>query len=96
MNPPPLQADVVLRDVAEDDLPILFAHQMDPVAYRLAAFTPRDREAFMKHWKDNILGDPAATKKTILYGGEVAGYVTSFDRADKREIGYWIGREGDR
>ena len=85
--------EVELRDVAESDLPIFFEHQIDPVAYRMAAFAPRDRDAFMIHWKENVLGDQAATKKTILFRGEVAGHVASFDRAGKREVGYWIGRE---
>ena len=33
--------DIVLRDVAESDLPILFEHQSDPEASRMAAFVSR-------------------------------------------------------
>ena len=82
-----------LREVTEDDLPILFEHQIDPVAYEMAGFTPRDRDAFMVHWREKILGEPRAEKRTVLFDGEVVGYVVSFDRDGKREVGYWIGRE---
>ena len=83
--------EVLLRDVLEGDLPILFEHQLDPTANRLAAFTPRDNKAFMEHWR-KILADPAVTKKAILFGGQVVGNIVSFERSGKREIGYWIGR----
>lgn len=85
--------DVRLRDVQESDLPLLFEHQRDPVATRMAAFTPRDRKAFMAHWRENILGDDAVTKKTIMCNEDVAGNIVSFERSGRREIGYWIGRE---
>ena len=85
--------DVLLRDVLESDLPILFEHQLDPTAHRMAAFTPRDKNAFMAHWKSKILADQTVAKKTVLFDGHVAGYVVSFERSGKREIGYWIGRQ---
>ena len=88
----PMTSDVLLRDVSEDDLPILFEHQWDPDANQMAAFPARDRDAFMAHWT-KILGDLTVTKKTILFGGHVAGNVVSFERAGEREVGYWIGRE---
>jgi RimJ/RimL family protein N-acetyltransferase len=84
--------DIQLRDVFEDDLPVLFEHQLDPEANRMAAFTPRDEKAFTEHWA-KILADPAVDKKTILFGGRVAGNILSFERSGKREVGYWIGRE---
>jgi hypothetical protein len=37
--------EVRLRGVTEDDLPIFFEHQRDPVAKRMAAFPPRERDA---------------------------------------------------
>jgi RimJ/RimL family protein N-acetyltransferase len=82
----------VLRDVVEADIPILFEHQRDPEAARMAAFPPRDREAFTAHWQ-KILANDELTKKTIVYDGQVAGNVVSFDRDGKRLVGYWIGRE---
>ena len=83
---------VTLRDVTEADLPILFEHQRDPEGARMAAFVPRDRDAFMKHWA-GILANDSLVKRTILFDGEVAGNVVSFEMEGKREVGYWIGRE---
>lgn len=84
-------SDVLLRDATEDDLPIFFEHQLDPVANRMAAFAARDRELFMAHWA-RLLSDETTTKKTILFGGYVAGNVVSFGPPGEREVGYWIGR----
>jgi RimJ/RimL family protein N-acetyltransferase len=87
-----LTPGVLLRDVKEADLPIFFEHQMDPVANEMAAFTPRERDAFTAHWT-KILADETVTIKTILFDGHVAGNVVSFERLGEREVGYWIGRE---
>jgi RimJ/RimL family protein N-acetyltransferase len=84
--------DVTLRDVAESDLPIFFEHQSDPDAARMADFPTRDREAFMAHWA-RILDDDTLGKKTILFGGRVAGHLVHFERAGVREVGYWLGQE---
>jgi RimJ/RimL family protein N-acetyltransferase len=86
-------SEIVLREVIEEDLPILFEHQADPVAHRMAGFEPRDREAFMAHWHEKVLGDPRNVSRTILAGGEVVGHVCCFDRDGKREVGYWIARD---
>jgi RimJ/RimL family protein N-acetyltransferase len=83
---------VRLRDVQEDDLLVFYEHQLDPVATRMVAFTSRDETQFAAHWA-TILADPAVAKKTILFDDHVAGYVVSFERSGKREVGYWIGRE---
>jgi RimJ/RimL family protein N-acetyltransferase len=85
--------DVRLRDVVEADLPIFFEHQREPDATRMAAFPARDWEAFQAHWTTKILGDAAVAKKTILFGGQVAGNVVSFERAGTALVGYWIGKE---
>jgi len=69
----------------------LFEHQRDPDANRMAAFPARDREAFMSHWA-KILADEAIIKKAIVFGGQVAGNVVSFELDGEREVGYWIGR----
>lgn len=86
------RGDVILRDVTEADLPILFEHQRDPEALRMAAFASRDWEAFTAHWT-KILGDETVAKKTILCDGAVAGHLGCFERDGEREVGYWIGRE---
>ncbi len=85
--------DVRLRDVSVDDLPIFFEHQRDPVAAEMAAFPSRDREPFMEHWTTRILNDERSIARTVLVDERVAGNVLCFDRGDKREVGYWIGRE---
>ena len=84
--------DVRLREVTEEDLPILFEHQRDPEANRMAAFPPRDREAFMEHWH-RILLDEAGTCRTVVVDGQVAGNVVCFQRSGLWEVGYWIGRD---
>jgi RimJ/RimL family protein N-acetyltransferase len=88
-TPPPV-GEVRLRGVTEDDLPIFFEHQRDPEANRMAAFPPRDRDAFMAHWT-TILRD-ASGVRTVLLDGEVAGNVVAFDYEGHREVGYWIDR----
>lgn len=85
---------LILRDLTKSDLPILFEHQNDPEAARMAAFLsrdPSDRRAFMKHWK-RILADPTVTNKIILWNGEVAGSIGSFLWDGKPQITYWLGK----
>lgn len=84
--------DVLLRDVIEDDLPILFEHQLDPEATRMAAFPSRDRDAFMVHW-EKILCDETVIARTVIFDGRVAGNVVCWEQSGEREIGYWMGRE---
>lgn len=86
---------VSLRTLEAHDLPIFFAHQLDPEAARLAAFPSRDREAFLTHWTTKIIGNPASSNRTILFDGRVAGYIGSWTDADTRErlVCYWLGRE---
>ncbi len=83
---------VLLRDVREADLPIFFEHQRDPEANRMAAFPPRDADAFMSHWT-TILADRTVITKTVLVDGQVAGNVVSFESSGERHVGYWIGGE---
>ena len=84
---------VRLRDVVEDDLPVFFDHQRDPVANQMAAFPARDREAFMEHWTSNIVGNDAGWNRTILLDGDVVGYILSWADDEETLVGYWIGRE---
>jgi len=84
--------DVLLRAVTEDDLPIFFEQQLDPDATEMAAFPARDRDAFMAHWAKIMTNDPVILK-TILFNGQVAGNIVSFEMSGQREVGYWIGKE---
>jgi RimJ/RimL family protein N-acetyltransferase len=83
---------VILRNVREEDLPIFFEHQRDPVALRMAAFSTREHDAFLTHWRTNVLR-PENISRTIVADGLVAGYVSSWNQDGKRLVGYWIGRE---
>jgi RimJ/RimL family protein N-acetyltransferase len=83
--------DVVLRDVTEVDLPVFFEHQLDPDASHMAAVPTRDWEAFKTHW-NKVLKDDGITKKTVVFQGDVAGNVVSWEQDGKPLVGYWIGR----
>ena len=83
---------VTLRPVTAEDLPILFAHQADEVAARMASFPSRDRDAFFAHWA-RILEHPTGVVRSVLADGEVVGNVVSWDADGVRLVGYWIGRE---
>jgi RimJ/RimL family protein N-acetyltransferase len=87
-----MMSDVLLRDVTEGGLPILFEHQLDPDANEMAAFPARDRDDFLTHWA-KILADETVIKKTILFDGQVAGNIVSFEQSGEREVGYWIGKK---
>lgn len=83
---------MILRDIRDEDLPILFEHQRDPEALRMAAFTSRERDAFMTHWRTNVLR-PENTTRAIVVDGVVVGNIGSWSQEGKRLVGYWIGRE---
>lgn len=85
---------ITLRDVSETDLPVFFEQELDEEAIYMAAFTPKDatdKAAFDEHWA-KILGNEAIIKKTILYEGQVAGNILSFELFGEREVCYWLGR----
>jgi RimJ/RimL family protein N-acetyltransferase len=83
---------ILLRDVIESDLPILFEQQLDPEATAMAAFPAREHDAFMAHWK-KIMADEKVILKTILYNDQIAGSIVSWEMFGEREVGYWIGKE---
>lgn len=83
----------MLRNVLEGDLRIFFEHQRDPEANSLAAYPAREWDAFVSHWRHNVLGNRANEVRTILVDDQVAGYVSSWEQDGRRLIAYWIGRE---
>ena len=83
---------IVLRDVIQSDLPIFYEHQLDKDATKMASFPSRTEEAFMAHWA-KIMSNTKGMIKTILFDEQVAGNVLSFEMEEKREIGYWLGKE---
>ncbi len=84
--------DVVLRPVADSDLPIFFEHQLDPIAARMAAFDSREWPAFVEHWK-KIRADVDTRQCTVLVDERVVGNVGAWGPKAERMVGYWIGRE---
>ena len=88
-----MENNVILRDVNESDLPIFYEQQLDPDATQMAAFPSRDRGAFMAHWVNKVMVNPNGIVKTILFDGQVAGNIVSWDQSGEREVGYWIGKD---
>lgn len=88
-------SEVILREVVETDLPILFEQQLNPHANQMAAFTapnPADREAFSARWA-RILNNEKGLVRTIIFEGQVAGYVTHFEMFGDPAVAYWLGQE---
>ena len=83
---------MILRNVSVEDLPIFFEHQRDAVALRMAAFRSRERDAFMTHWRTNVLR-PENVSRTVVVDRQVVGYVSSWEQDGRRLVAYWIGRE---
>ena len=87
--------ELLLRDVVNDDLPIFFEQQLDQEANYMAAFTakdPADQEAFRAHWH-RILATETCIIRTIIFDGQVAGSVSSYEEEGKPEVTYWLGKE---
>jgi RimJ/RimL family protein N-acetyltransferase len=87
-----MAGSIQLRNVQESDLSIFFEQQRDPLANQMAAFPARDKDAFMAHWA-KIMEDETIILQTILFKGQVAGNLVSFELSGQREVGYWLGRE---
>lgn len=88
------QPAVTLRELVDDDLPILFAQQRDPVAVQMAAFTAKDPDdwpAYLAHMA-KVRADPTITNRVILVAGAVAGSIAVHSWFGDPEITYWIDR----
>ena len=88
-------AQLVLREIEDRDLSVLFEHWTDREAIRMAAFTsadPDDRTAFEQRWA-RLRSDASTTNRVIEIDGRVVGHIASFDLEGHREVTYWIGRE---
>lgn len=82
---------VVLREVSEQDVQTFYENQLDSEAIRIAAFPARGRETHFSHWR-KTLTDKTVCARTVLFEGDIAGYVVSWPENDERKVGYWIGR----
>jgi RimJ/RimL family protein N-acetyltransferase len=86
---------LVLREVEDRDLDVLFEHSTDPEAIQMAAFTsadPYDRGAFDARWA-RLRRDRDTTNRVVETEGRVVGHIASFDLDGQREVTYWIGRQ---
>lgn len=83
-----------LREVRDEDLPLLFEQWADPVAVHMAAFTApdhMDRDAFERRWS-RLRADGTVLTSVIVVDDEVAGTIGSWGESGEREVTYWIGR----
>ena len=83
-----------LREVRDEDLPLLFEQWADPVAVQMAAFTApdhMDRDAFERRWS-RLRADETVLNRAVLVDDEVAGSIGSWGDSGEREVTYWIGR----
>ena len=91
---------LTLREVRDEDLPLLFEQWADPVAVHMAAFTAPDHmdwDAFERRWS-RLRADEAdadwgtVLTRVIVVDDEVAGTIGSWGEPGEREVTYWIGR----
>jgi ribosomal-protein-alanine N-acetyltransferase len=86
---------VVLRDLAEDDLDVLFDIQDDGVARQMAAFiTPESgaRDDYRAKWR-GIIANKETLAKVIVVEGEVVGSAGAFVLDGDTEVTYWVRRD---
>ena len=86
---------VTLRATRAGDLDALFRFARDPVAVRMAAFTPADpddRAAFDAHWA-RLFADPGVDARTVRADGDIVGSVGRWFDGGVAEITYWIDPE---
>lgn len=85
---------LTLREVRDEDLPLLFEQWADPVAAQMAAFTApghMDRDEFERRWS-RLRADATVLNRAIVVDEAVAGTIGSWGEAGEREVTYWIGR----
>jgi RimJ/RimL family protein N-acetyltransferase len=85
---------LTLREIRDEDLPLLFEQWADPVAVHMAAFTAPDhvdRDAFERRWS-RLRADETVLTRVIVVDDGVAGTIGSWGESGEREVTYWIGR----
>src|ERR671936_260639 len=86
--------ELMLREVRDEDLPLLFEQWADPVAVHMAAFTAPDHmdwDAFERRWS-RLRADETVLARVIVVDDGVAGTIGSWGDPGEREVTYWIGR----
>jgi RimJ/RimL family protein N-acetyltransferase len=85
---------LTLRELRDEDLPLLFEQSADPVAVHMAAFTAPDHmdwDAFDRRWS-RLRADETVLARVIVVDDDIAGTIGSWGDAGEREVTYWIGR----
>lgn len=86
-------AKIILRQIVNTDLPILFQQQLEPEAVEMSAYPSKDRGEFMRHW-EGILKNKNVTARAILYKEKVAGHIICWKEGKyEQRVGYWVGKE---
>jgi RimJ/RimL family protein N-acetyltransferase len=86
---------MILRDMTEADLDVLFDIQDDDIAQYMAGFTSPDggdRDSYVARQR-RFLADDKITKKVILVNDEIVGSIASFVVEGDCEVTYWIRRD---
>ena len=86
--------ELTLREIRDEDLPLLFEQWADPVAVHMAAFTAPDHmewEAFERRWS-RLRADETILNRVVLVDDGIAGTIGSWGDPGEREVTYWIGR----
>jgi len=86
---------LALREVRDEDLPLLFEQWADPVAVQMAAFTAPDHmewDAFERRWSRIRADETMLAKVIVLDDDDIAGTIGSWGDPGEREVTYWIGR----
>ena len=86
---------MILRDMTEADLDVLFDIQDDDVGQHMAGFTSPDggdRDSYVARQR-RFLADDKITKKVILVNDEIVGSIASFVVEGDTEVTYWIRRD---
>lgn len=86
---------MILRDMTEADLDVLFDIQDDDIARHMAAFTSADggdRDRYVARFR-RLLADDKIINKVILVDDEIVGSIASFVLEGDTEVTYWIRRD---
>ena len=86
---------LALRELRDEDLPLLFEQWADPVAVHMAAFTAPDHmepDAFERRWSRLRADDTVLNRAIVVDDVVVVGTIGSWGEPGEREVTYWIGR----
>src|SRR5207344_2627934 len=86
---------MILRDMTEADLDVLFDIQDDDIARHMVGFTSADggdRDRYVARFR-RLLADDTIINKVILVDDEIVGSIASFVLEGDTEVTYWIRRD---